>query len=143
MTVRPATIQPMFRQNIAGTSPWEDIVGFSRAVRAGDTIYVAGTIANDAEGMMQHLGDAESQCSLIIEKIGAALASAGATLSEVVCTRTYVTGIEHQEAVGRAHKLAFGAVKPASTLVAVSALASPEALVEMEAVAVLGAAPSA
>jgi len=117
------------RQNISSESPWEDAVGYSRAVRVGDVVEVAGTTAL-AEG-------AYEQTRLALEKITAALHAAGATLADVVRTRMYVTDISQWEAVGRAHAEVFGAIRPATTMVQVVALIDPRLLVEIEATALI------
>lgn len=126
------------RRNISSGAPWEAKVGYSRAVRIGNMIAVAGTMAADESGAIQHPNDAYAQTIYAIRKIERALADAGATLADVVRTRMYVTDIAMQEAVGRAHAELFGAVMPAATMVEVSALAAPEALVEIEADAWVG-----
>jgi enamine deaminase RidA (YjgF/YER057c/UK114 family) len=117
------------RQNISSESPWEELVGYSRAVRVGQVVEVAGTTAR-ADGGYE-------QTRLILEKIGAALQAAGATFADVVRTRIYVTDISLWPAVGRAHAEVFGAVRPASTMVQVAALIDPELLVEIEATAII------
>src|SRR5438552_18942221 len=126
------------RRNISSNSPYEPLIGFSRAVRAGDTIYVSGTVAWGPEGKLVGPGDIYAQAKQAIANIEAALSQAGASLRDVVRTRIYVTNIDAWEAGVRAHKEAFGDVRPASTLVEVSRLAEPEMLVEIEATAVLG-----
>ena len=127
----------MDRQLISSGAPWEATVGYSRAVRVGDRVWVAGTVAS-REGRIVHPGDAEAQARVAIEIIAAALAEAGATLADVVRTRVYLARISDFEAVGRAHGAAFGAIRPASTMVAAALVG--EALVEIEAEAVLGSA---
>jgi enamine deaminase RidA (YjgF/YER057c/UK114 family) len=126
------------RQNISSNSPYEPLVGFSRAVRAGDTIYVSGTVAWGDDGTLVGPGDVYAQAKQAIANIAAALAQAGASLADVVRTRIYVTNIDLWEEGVRAHREAFGSILPASTLVEVSRLATPDMLVEIEAVAVLG-----
>jgi len=126
------------RQNIASNSPYEPLVGFSRAVRAGDTIYVSGTVAWGEDGTLAGPGDVYLQATQAIANIATALARAGASLADVVRTRIYVTNIDLWEEGVRAHREAFGSIRPASTLVEVSRLATPEMLVEIEAVAVVG-----
>ena len=126
------------RQNIRSNSPYEAIIGFSRAVRAGDTVYVSGTVAWGPDGVMLGIGDIYAQTKQAIANIATALAQAGASLSDVVRTRVYVTNIDLWEEGLKAHREAFGSIRPASTLLEVSRLASPEMLVEIEAVAVLG-----
>ena len=130
------------RRNISSNSPYEPVVGFSRAVRAGDTIYVSGTVAWDANGNLAGVGDIYAQAKQTIANIEAALVQAGASLADVVRTRIYVTNIDLWEEGVRAHREAFGAIRPASTLVEVSRLASPDMLVEIEAIAVVGLKPT-
>lgn len=125
------------RQLVSSGTVWEGRVGYSRAVRLGNLVYVSGTTATDDEGRLVAPGDPEGQAAYIIEKIGRALAEAGASLADVVRTRVYLTRVDDWEAVGRAHARAFGATRPANTLVAVSALVGDGYLVEIEADAVL------
>ena len=126
------------RENLASNSPFEPVIGFSRAVRAGDTIYVSGTVAYGDDGKIVGVDDYYAQARQAIANIAAVLAQAGASLADVVRTRIYVRDVSRWEEVARAHREAFGAIRPASTLVEVSALASPEMLVEIEAVAWVG-----
>lgn len=125
------------RQNIGSGTAWETIVGYSRAVRVGNVIEVAGTTAVDADGNVIGSGDAAAQTRYILAKIETALHAAGATLDDVVRTRLFVTDIAQWEAIGRAHGEVFGAIKPAATMVEVRALIRPELLVEIEATAVI------
>jgi enamine deaminase RidA (YjgF/YER057c/UK114 family) len=126
------------RQNISSNSPYEPLIGFSRAVRAGNTVYVSGTVAWGPDGVMVGIGDIYAQAKQAIANIAAALAQAGGSLSDVVRTCIYVTDIDLWEEGLRAHREAFAAIRPASTLIEVSRLAAPEMLVEIEAIAVLG-----
>jgi enamine deaminase RidA (YjgF/YER057c/UK114 family) len=125
------------RVNISSGAKWEDIVGYSRAVRVGNIIEVAGTTAVDEQGNVVGLADPFQQTSFILAKIEKALLQAGATLKDVVRTRIFVTDIAHWEEVGRAHGEYFREIKPAATMLEVSALISPELLVEIEATAIL------
>ncbi|WP_446743703.1 RidA family protein [Silvibacterium acidisoli] len=122
----------MTRQNIAGTSPYEPIIGFSRAVRIGNSIHVSGTGPVGADNE-----DAAGQTRKTLEIIQAALEKAGATMTDVVRTRMYLTNVEDWEAVGRAHGEFFGTIRPASTMVVVAKLLNPTWRIEIEADAVL------
>ncbi len=125
------------RQNISSDSAYEPVIGFSRAVRVGDTVYVSGSVGYGPDGKIVGPGDVYAQAQQTIRNIEAALREAGASLENVVRTRIYVTDISRWEEVARAHREAFGAVRPASSLLEVSSLASPDMLVEIEAVAVI------
>lgn len=119
----------MDRQRYSSGAPWEPLAGYSRAVRAGGTIYVAGTTSNGA--------DAYEQAKGAIRKIETVLREAGATLEHVVQTRIYVTNMKDFDAIARAHREAFEKIRPASAMVQIAALVRPELVVEIEAVAVV------
>ena len=126
----------MKRQNISSGAVWEDTIGYSRAVRIGNVIEVAGTTATNGDEVMGK-GSAYEQTKFILQKIEKALQQAGSSITDVVRTRIFVTDINQWEEVGRAHGEVFRSIKPASTMVQVSALINPEHLVEIEATAIL------
>ena len=125
------------RTRVPTTARWADTVGYSRAVRVGDTIYVSGTIAVLPDGTIGPAGDAGGQARRCLEIIVEALAAAGARPGDVVSTKMYVTDVGRWEEVGREHGRFFADAKPATTMVEVAGLVSPEALVEIEAIAVV------
>ncbi|GAO42283.1 RidA family protein [Flavihumibacter petaseus] len=127
----------MTRYNYASGAPWENIVGYSRAVKVGNTIEVTGTVALNEKNEIVGKGDAYEQTRFIIEKIGKVLETAGAGLKDVVRTRLFVTDISRWEEYGKAHGEFFKDIRPCTTMVEVSKLISPEYLIEIEATAIL------
>ncbi len=126
------------RQLISSSSPFEPVYGYSRAVRAGDVVYVAGTVAWGDDGTVIGAGDMYAQAKQAIRNIETALKEAGSSLRDVVRTRAFITNVSLFGELSRAHGEAFGGIRPAATMVEVSGLATPEMLVEIEADAIVG-----
>ena len=122
-------------RRVSTRTPWEPVVGYCRAVAAGDWIFVSGCTSTDEDGQFAHEGDAAAQTSQSIANVAAALAGLGATLADVVRTRMFVTDISRWEEYGRAHGAAFAAAPPATSMIGISALVDSRMLIEVEAVA--------
>ena len=125
------------RTNYSSGAKWESIVGYSRAVKVGNTIEITGTVAVDENNELVGAGDAYAQTAYILKKIGAVLMTAGAEMKDVVRTRMFVTDISRWEEYGRAHGEVFAEIRPCTSMIEVKGLIAPEYLIEIEATAII------
>ena len=126
------------RQYISSGTPWEEQVGYSRAVRVGQMVFVTGTVAADEHGQIHAPGDPYKQTCYVLQKIGLALQEAGSDTKDLVRTRIYITDMAHADEVGRAHKELLGSIRPATTMVCVNGLWGEGSVVEIEVDAIIG-----